>query len=315
MATPHRFRPEGVKVTFRKMKFDFEQTGFSPHWHSNNPFISHFWNSLSQAFSPGEKFFIDSVRALRDRVEDPEMLAEMEEFVRQEAAHTIEHRRFNRMVGGMGYDVERLERRYALALGIARKFVDAKGMLEVTMALEHFTSGFAHQYFENPDVARGADPNVEALWGWHAAEEMEHKATAFDVYKDVGGSYFGRAKTLAPSWAMIVAITLVNVFDMMIQDGSIRDVSATRKGLTYLFGRRGLFTGMVPAFLAYLKPSFHPWDEDDSQGLKEWEANVAGRYLQSKGRKKRLVPAPVTSKAVGAPRERAPRAPQVAASA
>lgn len=281
-----RIRPSGVKVTFRKMKFDFERTGFSPHWHSDNPFISHFWNALSQAFSPGEKFFIDSVRALRSHVADPEMLEEIEEFVRQEAAHTIEHRKFNRMIGGMGYDVQRLEQRYARALAIARKFCDAKGMLEVTMALEHFTSGFAHQYFENPDIAKGADPNVEALWGWHAAEETEHKATAFDVYQELGGSYLGRVKTLGPSWAMIVAITVVNVFDMMVQDGSIRDVRAIGRGLAYLFGRRGLFTGMVPSFLSYLRPSFHPWEEDDSEGLKRWEAN-ATHYLQSKGRKTR----------------------------
>jgi predicted metal-dependent hydrolase len=276
------YRPKNVKVTFRKMRFDFERTGFAPHWH-RGPFISHFWNALSQAFIPGEKFFIESVRRMRDVVDDAALVEEMEEFVRQEAQHTLQHRKFNSALAAMGYDVERLEKRYAWALDIAARFVDAKGMLEVTMALEHFTAGFAHEYFRNPDIGRGADPNVEALWAWHAAEEAEHKATAFDVYAKLGGGYFGRVRTLAPSWAMIIAITLVNVADLLYQDGKPVDPKDLADGLGYLFGRRGLFTRMVPSFFDFFRPSFQPWDQDDSADLEQWEKN-ASAYLVQKGR-------------------------------
>ena len=201
----------------------------------------------------------------------------------------MQHRKFNRMVADLGYDNERLEKRYDVALKIAEKFCGPIGMLEVTMALEHFTSGFAHQYFENPEIGRGADPNVEALWSWHAAEECEHKATAFDVHKQIGGTYLGRIARLGPSWAMIVAITLVNVADLLIQDGKF-DGKDIEEGLKYLFGRKGLFTRMVPSFLAYFNPAFHPWQEDDSAEIGKWEAK-ATEYLQFKGRKPKAAPA------------------------
>jgi uncharacterized protein len=293
------FRPENLKVTYRKMKFPFERTGFKPHWHRGSPFISHFWNALSQAFMPGEKFFIDSVRSLRELIEDPELLEEMEEFVRQEAHHTLQHRKFNRMLADQGYDTDRLERRYEWAPDVARKFSSPMGMLEVTMALEHFTSGFAHQYFENPEIGRGADPNVEALWAWHAAEEAEHKATAFDVHQRLGGSYLGRVARLGPSWGAIVAITLVNVLDLMRQDGRLGDRKDIQEGMAYLFGRRGLFTSMIPSFLAYLNPRFHPWQEDDSAEIAKWEAGATD-YLQQKGRTVRRAAVPSATASAGA---------------
>jgi predicted metal-dependent hydrolase len=252
------------------MTFDFERTGFSPHWHGGSPFISHFWSALSQALPPGEKFFIDSVRAVRDRIDDPGLDAEVDQFIRQEAHHTAQHRKFNRMLRALGYDTDTLEARYARTLDRCRKTLGPVGMLSVTMALEHFTAGLAHQYFTNPRTGQGSDPNVEALWAWHAAEEAEHKSTAFDVYHYVGGGYLMRVALLPGSWCAILGITLWNVVDMLRAEGRI-DLHDARLGLRYLFGRKGVITGMLPALVSYLSPTFHPWDEDDSAEVVDWE--------------------------------------------
>lgn len=263
-------RPDGVHVTFRKMRFAFEDTGFEAHWHGS-PFVSHFWSALSQAFAPGERFFIDAVRHWKEQIDDPALLEEIDEFSRQESHHTLQHRKFNRMVGELGYDVKKLEARYAALLDLTRRHGDPMRMLSVTMALEHFTAGFAHRYLSDPSVAEGANPDVVALWAWHAAEEAEHKSTAFDVFEAVGGTYFERVSTLGPSWALILGITLWNVFDMLRQDGRLLELSDNWHGLRYLFGRRGLVTGMLPGFFRYLSPRFRPWDEDDSELIDRWE--------------------------------------------
>jgi len=50
----------------------------------------------------------------------------------------------------------------------------------------------AHDLLEHPERSDGVDENFKQLWRWHAIEETEHKAVAFDVYQAVGGGYFRR---------------------------------------------------------------------------------------------------------------------------
>lgn len=80
--SPSPRRPGHVRVTYRKMAFDFEARGFDKRWHSDSAFISYFWGALSMAFPAGEKFFVDAVAALQDQIEDPALREEVAEFIR-----------------------------------------------------------------------------------------------------------------------------------------------------------------------------------------------------------------------------------------
>lgn len=268
-------RPEGVKVTYRRMKFPFESTGFDRYWHGGSPFRSLFWTQLSTAFEPGETFFIDSARALKGVVKDPALLEEMNEFCKQEGHHTAQHLKFDRMNAAMGIDVESCTRRYTRALDRAREKLDALEMLAATVALEHLTAGMAGLALSRPDLSAGADPNVDALWAWHAAEEAEHKATCFDIYQAAGGHYLQRAIIMPASWLLIIGISLYNTLDLLWRDKKLRDVRDVFSGLWYLFGWRGMFTSLVPTFLAFFHPRFHPWKHDDSAQIATWKAGNA----------------------------------------
>lgn len=269
-------RPEGVRVTYRRMKFDFE-SGFDRYWHSGSPFKSLFWTQLSTAFDPGERFFIDSARALKSMTQDPALLGEIAEFCRQEGHHTAQHLKFDRLNEQMGIDVVGCRRRYDRILRWARRTLDPQEMLAATCALEHFTSGFADLFFRTPEVSEGADPRVVALWSWHAAEEAEHRATCFDLYRECGGRYFQRVTVMMGAWFLIIATALVNTFALLWRDRKLFRWD-TLKGLVYLFGRRGLLSGMVPAFFAYLRPRFHPWEGIDGDDIARWQAENA-RYI------------------------------------
>jgi hypothetical protein len=52
----------------------------------------------------------------------------------------------------------------------------------VTIALEHFTAMFAHEFLEHPQHFVGADVEQAELWRWHAVEELEHKGVAYDTW-------------------------------------------------------------------------------------------------------------------------------------
>ena len=264
-------RPAGVRVKHRRMKFEFEDSGFERYWHGGSPFRSLFWTQLSTAFEPGERFFIDSARALRGAVKNPELTQELAEFCKQEGHHTAQHLKFDRINAAMGIDVDRCQRRYAAALDPVRKRLDAMEMLAVTMALEHLTAGFAEQYFRRPSISAGSDPKVAALWAWHAAEEAEHKATCFDIYNAAGGGYLRRVITLFGAWTLILAIAVYNTCWLLRRDGKLftRDTLA---GFAYLFGMRGVVTSLWPAFFHYFSPRFHPWQRDDSAAIARWEA-------------------------------------------
>lgn len=161
-------------------------------------------------------------------------------------------------------------------------------MLSVTVALEHFTSGLAEQHFRRPDLVRGADPNVLALWEWHAAEETEHKATCFDIYRAAGGGYLERVVHMPFAWGIILVLSLMNTVTLLRKDGKLwsRD---TLHGLRYLFGRRGLVTGLVPAFFACLSPRWNPWTQDNSHEIARWEQTNQSYVQKPKARSPAVV--------------------------
>src|SRR5262245_39939892 len=59
----------------RDMSFDLDDE-HAGRWHSDNPYISHFWNGLSLMFPDGERHFIRSVARVRELVSDPELQRE-----------------------------------------------------------------------------------------------------------------------------------------------------------------------------------------------------------------------------------------------
>lgn len=281
-------RPEGLKVTYRRMKFPFEDAGFNRYWFDGSPFLSLFWSQLSTAFEPGEKFFIDSARALKDQIKDPALVDEIQEFCKQEGHHTAQHLKFDRMNEAHGIDVKGCRDRYKWVLDRARKNMEPMEMLAATCALEHFTSGFAEQYFDKPHLSDRGDPNVIALWAWHAAEEAEHKATCYDIYQQLGGGYFDRVTIMIGAWFLILSVAIINTHILLWRDKKLfsRD---TLKGYWYLFGRGGLLSSMLPTFFDYFRPRFHPWQHNNSQDLRNWEAQNQ-QYIVNRAGTESLVP-------------------------
>ena len=86
----------GASFPVRRMSFDFDQV--SEYWMNGSAGLTHFMTALSALFPAGEKFFIDSVRAVRQHpaIKDNEALQkEISAFIGQEAMHTQEHVGFN----------------------------------------------------------------------------------------------------------------------------------------------------------------------------------------------------------------------------
>jgi predicted metal-dependent hydrolase len=261
----------------RDVAFAFDPAAVPRDWCAGDAYSTAFLNALSLLFPEGERFFVDSVKQHADAVTDPELRARVAGFVGQEAMHGREHKAFNEVLVAHGYAAApRVDAWLRRFLRRVRRILSPRSQLAVTCALEHFTAMMAEQLLTTPRMQAELDPSVRRLWLWHALEESEHKAVAFDVYRAAGGGYVRRA------WIMV----LVSIAFFVVQAGVHARLMAARgilwrpwtwpRGIARMWIWPGYFTRLVPAYLAYFRPRFHPDDRDNVALVARWRDELFG---------------------------------------
>jgi hypothetical protein len=278
----------GASFPVRRMDFKF---GDVPrYWAKGDAGITHFMTALSSLFPEGEQFFVNSARAVRNdpKLADARLQKEISAFIGQEAMHSKEHLAFNASAQAYGYDVRTLEQRtgkvieYGVAIStkLLKPFGFTKEMIDLTgtCALEHFTSTIAEELLSNPNIqAMFEDETMYNLWMWHAVEENEHKAVAFDVFVGMYGSgakaYFMRSLALVIAMSLIFITQSYFTATLLKTDGKLtwRD---TKYMIRYMYGANGFMTRQIPTLLSFLKPNFHPNDLDTTELLNKWRAEL-----------------------------------------
>ena len=268
--------PSTVSIIPQRMNFDFKNT--PKHWFDNEPVQTHLLNALSLTFPDGERFFVDSVRHFRNIATSKKQQQEISGFIGQEAMHSLEHDTFNKMLAATGYK-EEAEGGQNLAQKIiagGRKRLSHKEQLAATAALEHITAIMAQWLLSDPSVLEKIDPSVRQLWFWHAIEETEHKAVAFDLLQQVtDGDYLTRVRVMAPATWFLMMYCFVYTGAFLKKDGLHNKPLVLAKGLWELAKPGGLFASVVPAWFQYFKPGFHPWDDDDSAEITQWRESLS----------------------------------------
>jgi uncharacterized protein len=117
---------------------------------------------------------------------------------------------------------------------------------------------------------------VRQLWVWHALEEAEHKAVAFDVYRAAGGGYVRRASIMLVTTAIFFAAQAITHARLMSDRKILWKPWTWLRGATRLWLWPGYFTRLVPAYLAYFRPGFHPDDRDTTAVLASWRDQLFG---------------------------------------
>jgi len=243
-------------------------------WHGGRKSTTQFLNNLSVFFAVGERFFIASLKKHKDFIKDPKLAAEAKAFYAQEGIHSREHVRYNEMLKEQGYPVEEMEARVDKLLKLVTAVTPDRMQLGVTCALEHFTALMADLLLTDDRLMEGADETMRRLWRWHAAEENEHKAVAFDVFKAAGGTYIERALTMIGATAIFWAKVLEHQVRMMAVDGTATDLEEWKKLGRFLFVEPGGFLRLIPTYFSYFRPDFHPWDHDNTALLEAWKLEI-----------------------------------------
>ena len=265
-------------VPTRRMDLETSFAAVPKHFAEDGDLVlSHLAAALSAVFPDGEDFFVRSVRRFRDQVTDPDLKRQVAGFIGQEAIHGREHRAFNDRLDRLGYPTKKVERFVRKGLAIRERLLSPKSNLATTAALEHFTATLAELVLTSEETRRlfGVQP-VQDLFVWHALEESEHKAVAFDVYKAVGGSEKTRVITMRIlRYAFLIGIS-VQVVIALLGDRDTYRPGRLRKSWARVrrspFYRRELWERLCD----YDRPDFHPDDHDTNGLVREWRERLFG---------------------------------------
>ena len=172
--------PEDITIEPRDLRFDMSAADDGRPWLDGNPVATAVYNAMSLTFPDGERMFMDAVKAYRGEVS----AEDVKDFITQEAIHSREHHLLNNKIDREKYPVAEIEAEILERVNFGRAGGPMR-MLMATICLEHFTSMMADLMFdaEIDGVAMFSktDPALERLWRWHAMEETEHKAVAYDA--------------------------------------------------------------------------------------------------------------------------------------
>ena len=247
-------------------------------WHRDGLNVSQFLNTMSLFFPVGERFFIDSVRNYRDQITDPELKKAVTAFIGQEAMHGREHDEYNNYVADSGIPLHAQEEVVTQLLNAVQAYTPKAFQLAATVALEHLTAILAGGLLDLPEIMDGSDPGYQAIWNWHALEETEHKAVAFDVYTTVigrdsnPGAYALRTTTLVAATGIFFALFIPFYLHNVRIKGGLTDLKGWRAVAKHTWGKKGIFRNITLPWLDWFKPGFHPWDHDNRQHLENFEA-------------------------------------------
>jgi predicted metal-dependent hydrolase len=264
-------------VHTRRIRFEYPTGSLNRHYVDGDLIMSHVVAVLSAMFPEGEDFFVRSVRKHADRVTDPELTAQVAGFTGQETTHGREHRALNERLQQMGYPTRRVDRSTRHGLRLYEKRFAPLTCLAVTAALEHYTAALAETLLTD-DRAQAllGTTEVRAMLLWHALEESEHKAVAFDVFRAAGGSERRRIWTMRYiTFSFLSAVTFHAVLSLLADPASY-DPRRLAASIAALRRSPFLSRAVVRRIRAYNRPGFHPDDNDNTELVAYWSAELFG---------------------------------------
>jgi uncharacterized protein len=249
---------------------DIDLTAVSRHWLANNAVGTAISNGVNLLFPHGERFFVRSVHHYLDQISDPTLRAQVKAFFKQEGHHASAHDEFNTVLRAQGVEIDRFLGRYAKLSAWVEARMSPKLNLAGTAAAEHFTAILADGAFKR-GILDTVHPAMQELLAWHAAEEIEHKAVAFDVLRQVDPSYALRMAGLAYATITLSGFWIWATVMLLRQEKlgwreTLRQLGQMRRHdpvLRRVFGK---------GIRQYIRRDFHPSHNANEHLAREWFA-------------------------------------------
>jgi predicted metal-dependent hydrolase len=264
-------RPELDRIALHARDVRFDWTDLPLRWIPREAFASHLLNVLHILLPEGERFFVKVFAEALPLIKDDQLREDVLGFIGQEGIHASAHQGVQDYFATQGLDaggyVREVEYLFRVMLGdrhlpMVKQEEWLIERLAIVAGIEHVTAFLGNWILNSPalDVAQ-ADPRMLDLLRWHGAEEVEHRAVAYDVFMHLDGRYLRRARTYAAAAFALCWLWGRGVRYLMAHDPALTPRRKARFRDLVRSGRRGLtptYGDVLRCGWRYFQRSYHP---------------------------------------------------------
>jgi uncharacterized protein len=261
---------ERLVLEARDVEFDWAKLPF--HYVPGEPFTTHVLNVLHLLLPAGEEFFVDVFKQALPLIRDDQLRLDVQGFIGQEAMHSQAHSKVLAHFAAQGVDLtpytDQISWLFAKLLGPKpgwrrrRRHSWLLEQVSIVSAVEHYTAILGEWVIAAPaHDAIGTDPVMLDMLRWHGAEEVEHKAVAFDTMKHLRAGYLRRVRAQLVVTPAMLLFWVRGVRFLYSVDPYLPPGTKPRWRDYISAARRGLVPGplrFVRVVGDYYRPGFHP---------------------------------------------------------
>jgi predicted metal-dependent hydrolase len=271
-AGPHDASLDHERLVLEARDVEFDWARLPVHYVPGHPFTTHMLNVLHLLLPAGEEFFVEVFKRTLPLIKDDQLRLDVQGFIGQEAVHSQAHSGVQDRFATQGIDVtpytDQVRWLFERLLGEPPRWGERRRrswlleQVSFVSAIEHYTAILGEWILNTPEHdAIGTDRVMLDMLRWHGAEEVEHKAVAFDTMKHLRAGYWRQVRAqLVVSPAMLL-LWIRGVRYLYSVDPYLPPGAKPRWRDYFNAARRGLLPGplrFVRAILKYYRPGFHP---------------------------------------------------------
>lgn len=296
------------QIKRRKVAFDLSSSPL--HWIPDDVESSHIISGINLLLPAGELWFCRVFNQALPLISDPQLKQDVIGFIHQEGSHAKAHRHAEKWLQQHGMDIDGAKNRADVLFGqllsdrplgrvtLPGKFLSQRWLIirvGIVAAIEHFT-GLLGDWCMNSDGWDHADPVITDLFRWHLAEEVEHRAVAFELFQHLCktqlGFYLSRQAAMALVFPIFIYLLVDTGRALAKQDPDPVAAKMARMSMVRMLWQlewrsrkqdnTPTFTQVVTRTLRWLAPGFTPATEGNTQQALDYisrsPAALAGQH-------------------------------------
>ena len=271
------------KIVRRSISMNLD--GVDSIWVPEDHFASMVLNVCHLLLPQAELWMCRTFNKAKPLITDRVVLQEVKGFIGQEGAHAQGHAKVMEHFEKLGWDFTAPRKaldtlfdgwmgdKVACLIPVFGPFKTYWLIMRIGMIaiIEHLTSVLGTWMIDNEGLENsGTDKQMLNLFKWHAAEEVEHRAVAHDLYNHLGGS------RLLIKLMYLPGIIIV----LLLWRWASRKINREENGNTFKYGFRNYIKSskrghlptvryLVVSIMRYLRWGFHPGQLGSTSRAKE----------------------------------------------